>query len=517
MVAQSPLLVDQVQIEPGSTGTRKISMDSTDNSMQFEDPVVSAALTLLKLAGLRNVTGMFIVGRAGDGAPYTSIQDALDAVPDASGSSAPSLVWVLPGEYTENVDLQKDGVILASPGGARLLNSGSSDTLTVSASLAATPQYTRIIGLEIENDEAAYACIKIEGADSFASATATVDSAPLTVADTIVINAVTLTGTASARTSGSNDFNVSGSTVTAVAAEIAAAINDTANSFASFVEASSVLGVVTIEATEAGAAGNAYTLTTTSADVTPSGATFSGGGAAGSLVASEGLLIRDCLLVATGAGGYQVYADTANDITVQGGSWRGSALTSESWAINCASFRVMGVEWGNDFQFSYDDTADEPNNTRSEYALLSCGRVGNFTVNLDGDQDLSMGSCPSVGNITLGGDRSFAATHCSLGVLTLSGTVTVTLGQCSRGTASDAGGTATMDETRILGSQAFAASATEAVAFDVDQSDALYTVALESPTTAEVLGVSAKATTGFTIDASGVITGTVRYIVSRDV
>ena len=516
-MSQSPLLVDAVQIEPGSTGTRQIDMDSTDNSLQFVDPNVSAALTLLKLVGLRNVTGVFIVGRAGDGAMYTDIQDALDAVPDASDSSAPSLVWVLPGEYTENITLQKDGVILASPGGAILKNSGASDTLTISASLDTTPQWTRIIGLEIQNDEAAQACVLVEGADSFATATATVDSAPLTAGDTIVINGVTLTGTASTRTSGSNDFNVSGSTVTAVAAEIAAAINDTSNSFASFVEASSALGVVTTNATRAGSAANAYTLTTTSADVTLSGATFSGGGAAGSLVASEGLLLRDCVLTATGAGGFQVYADTANDIRVQGGTWRGSALTSESWAINCASFRLMGVDWANDFQLSYDSTADEPNNTASEYALRSCGRVGDLTVNLEGDQALVMRACPEAGAVTIGGDRTWAASYCALGNLSLSDTVAATLDRCSRGTATDAGGTPTLDETRIVGSQAFAASASEAVTFDVAQSDALFTVTLESPTTSSVLGVSAKATTGFTIDASVALTGTVGYVISREV
>lgn len=112
----------------------------------------------------------------------------------------------------------------------------------------------------------------------FASAMATVTTAPLTAGDTIVINGVTLTGVAGTRTSGSNDFDVSGGSVTLVAAEIAAAINDTANDFSSFVTAEAALGIVSLRAVVAGVVGNAITLASASGGrIMVSGGVFSGG------------------------------------------------------------------------------------------------------------------------------------------------------------------------------------------------------------------------------------------------
>lgn len=112
----------------------------------------------------------------------------------------------------------------------------------------------------------------------FATATVTATVGPVTAGDTITINGSVLTGVAAARTSGSNNFDTRGGTVTLVAAEVAAAINDTANSFSSIVTAESALGVVTLKAVIAGTVGNALTLATSSAGrFTVSGATFSGG------------------------------------------------------------------------------------------------------------------------------------------------------------------------------------------------------------------------------------------------
>lgn len=112
----------------------------------------------------------------------------------------------------------------------------------------------------------------------FASGTATATVAPVTAGDTLVINGVTLTGVAATRTSGSNNFDTRGLTVSAVAAEIAAAINDVANDFASMVSATSALGIVTLRAVVAGTVGNAITLSTASGGrITVSGAVFTGG------------------------------------------------------------------------------------------------------------------------------------------------------------------------------------------------------------------------------------------------
>jgi len=66
----------------------------------------------------------------------------------------------------------------------------------------------------------------------------TVTSATIPAGSTITINGVTLTGVAGARTPGADDFSVSGGTIAAHCLEIAAAINDGANSFGAITGAS---------------------------------------------------------------------------------------------------------------------------------------------------------------------------------------------------------------------------------------------------------------------------------------
>ena len=136
---QPPFLVDAVQIEPGSGDTLTISRDSTDGALKFVDAVLTGGALLPSLVGLRNITGVFIVGRAGDGAVYTSVQDALDAVPASSSAAAPSLILVMPGVYVENLTIERDGVYLVGLGGVTLRNTGANDTVEISASQDATP------------------------------------------------------------------------------------------------------------------------------------------------------------------------------------------------------------------------------------------------------------------------------------------------------------------------------------------------------------------------------------------
>ena len=111
-MAQPPYLLDVLQIEPGSGDTLTIARDSTAGAMEFVDAILTSGVLLPALVGLRNVTGLFVVGRAGDGAPYTTIQSAIDAIPVSSSATAPSVVLILSGVYTENLTLQRDGVCL---------------------------------------------------------------------------------------------------------------------------------------------------------------------------------------------------------------------------------------------------------------------------------------------------------------------------------------------------------------------------------------------------------------------
>ena len=518
---QPPYLVDALQIEPGSGDTLTVSRDSTAGAMAFVDAVLTSGVLLPSLVGLRNITGAFIVGRAGDGAPYTTIQAALDAVPTASSASAPSLVLILPGAYAENVSIQKDGVYLVGLGGVTITNSGGSDTVTISASIAATPQDTLLRGMVIQNTSAAGACVRITGADSFATGTVTVNNAPLATGDTVTINGTALTGTAGTRTAGSNDFSVSSGTVAGIAAEIVAAINDTANSFATLVAAVATgggLDVVTLTAVTAGSGGNAITLavsTTPAAGFTASGATLTGGGAAGSLVGDGVITIEDCDLVASGVAAYQIRADTSGHIRVRGGTWRGSDNASLSTASNCALLSVAGVEWANDFEVAYDTGIDRPNDLTCEYLISGISRAGAVLSNLVGAGSLTVSNCPSMTPLSQAGDQTLAIRHSSIGALTLSGTTVAALTASTRTTVAVGAGTPTLSEAKITDTLAFVASASESYVFTVTQPDAAYTVLLESPTTASVLAVTNKTTTGFDVEASVALTGTVSVSIDR--
>ena len=517
---QPPFLVDVLQVEPGSGDTLTVSRDSTDGAMKFVDAVLTSGVLLPSLVGLRNVTGVYIVGRAGDGAPYTTIQSALDAVPDSSSAAAPSLVLIMPGVYTENVSVQKDGVYLVSLGGVTVTNNGASDTVEISAAIATTPQDVLLRGIKIQNTSAAQSCVRIIGADSFASGTVTVNAAPLATGDTITINGTALTGTAGTRTSGSDDFSVSSGTTDGIAAEIVAAINDTANSFSTLVSATAALNVVTLTAVTAGSGGNAITLavsTTPGGNMTASGANLTGGGAAGSLVGDGVITIEDCDLVASGAAAYQVRADTSGHIRVRGGTWRGSDNASLSTASNCALFSVVGVEEINDIEVAYDTGIDRPNDTTCEYLLSDLSVAGDVLSNLSGAGTLTVSNCPSMGTLAQAGDQTLAVLHSSVGAVTLSDTVAATLTASTRTTATVGGGTPTLAESKIIDTLSFAVpSSSEAYSFDVDQPDTNYTVLLENPDASTALSVSGKTVNGFSVNTSGVnITGTVGLSIVR--
>jgi hypothetical protein len=401
--------------------------------------------------------------------------------------------------YEENLSIQKDGVYLIGLG-ATVVNDGASDTITISASTDVTPKDVTISGLTIQNDQVAFACVKIIGADAFASGTVMVNTAPLATGDLVTINGVNLVGTAGNRTSGSDNFSVSGGTVDAIAAEIAAAINDPANSFAGLVTATSALGVVTIEAVTAGSGGNAITLTVTTVpagNLTASGATLAGGGSAGNDVALNQVLVQNCVLQATNAGGFQVVSDTANVVRVLGGTFLGSSLTSSCSVSNTADFRLEGVAWANDVALSYDTSNDQPATLSCDYVLANVSRIGDTICDLVGLGSLSINGCADCGNLTVGGDQ------------------TVTAKGCTRGNLVNSGGTPTLAESMATGSASFVASVSETVTFTVEQPDNSYRVLLESPDATVTLAVTNKLAASFDIVSSAALTGTVGYTVVR--
>jgi hypothetical protein len=109
-----------------------------------------------------------------------------------------------------------------------------------------------------------------------ATATATVAATPSTA--TLTIGGQALTPAAGPRTPGANDYNSTLGTVALIRADIVAAINDAANSFAAIATASSgVGGTLNLTAVPAGSLGNAVTLTSSDPTITVSDATLTGG------------------------------------------------------------------------------------------------------------------------------------------------------------------------------------------------------------------------------------------------
>ena len=309
-------------------------------------------------------------------------------------------------------------------------------------------------------------------------------------------------------------------TTDGIAAEIVEAINDTANSFATLVEATAVLNVVTLTAVTAGVGGDAITTvsaTTPPGNMTDSAVHLEGGGAAGSLVGDGAITIENCDLLASGAATYQVRADTSGHIRVRGGTWRGGDNASLSTASNCALFSVAGVEWINDVQVAYDTTLDRPNDTTCEYELFSLGRVHDVLTNLSGAGSFAIKDCASVSVLSQDGDQTLDVYSSSLGALTLDGTTVATLyGGSATSSVTLGGGTPTLAEPHSTGTQAFdGISASETIAFTVAQPDTNYTVLLESPNTGTVLAVTNKTTADFDIEMAPAVAGTVGYSIVR--
>jgi hypothetical protein len=509
-MAQPPFLVDGIQIEPGSGQVLTITRDPTTGALHFVDHVLLGGVLLPQLVGLRNVTGVYIVGRGGDGAPYTSIQDALDAIPTSSSIEEPAVVLVLPGQYEENIVVQKDGVSIVGLGGV-VLTSDSGSTVEVSAALDSTPQNVTLQNLTIQGDT----CVSLVGADSFASAQVTVSSAPLVAGDTITIGGVTLTGVSGTRTSGSNNFTATSNTTDAIAANIVAAINDNANGFSSLVTASATLNVVTLTVVTAGSGGNAITLvssTTPAGGLPVSGATLTGGGSAGSMVGDGEVSITNCNLQADTT---QIQATTVGHILVSGGSWRGSASLSNCSIANCAQFMLMGVDGVQNLEFSYDSSEDQPNDPDSEYVVSGVPSVGDVLSNLEGVGSLTLSNCARVSSIEQDGDRPLILNQTHVEDLLLSGTTQASLYGSSRNLLSLGGGAPTIREPKTFGELNFVTTDSVDFSFDVLQVDAEYTVLME-PSFNTTLSVVGKTEEGFTVQTGDVVTGTVGLSILRN-
>ena len=136
-------------------------------------------------------------------------------------------------------------------------------------------------------------------------------------------------------------------------------------------------------------------------------------------------------------------------------------------------------------------------------------------VTLAGEGSLSISACPIVGDVTIGGDRTLDIRHSVIGSLSLDDTTAATLRNTERGTATAAGGTPTLAESRVVGSTAFAGPPAF-VAFPVDQPDTSYEVFLTPSVATDFFAVTAKAVGSFTITSGGVTAATIGYVILRN-
>jgi hypothetical protein len=517
-MAQPPFKTDVLQIEPAATGTRTISRDAVAGELKFTDPSFPSGVVLADLVGIQTISNTTVVGTGG-GAQFTTIQAAIDALPTTGSATNPQVIMLFPGTYTEKLTIDKDGVVLAGQGVVRIVNSDADPTIHVTQGVTTVPRFVRLINLTVVAEDDGAECIHLDGSNTYATGSFTVVTAPLIAGDKVVVGGINLTGVAAGRTSGGNNFNCTLGTTTALAAEIVSALNDPANGFAGLVTAALDGSDVDLTAVTPGASGNTTTTVATTlplGGITAAGPTLTGGGGAGSLVGVDGIEISGCNLDATGIGTRQVLADTVNQVSVIGGTWRGSSSTSLAVVSQTASFTLDGVEWVNGIEVAYDTGLDEPSDPGEGWAMRNVGRAETLLINLIGAGSTLVSNCPIVGHTTHNGDRTFRAVGSGFGNLLVEDTVAATLVNCTRGTVGGAG-VGTLRETSLVGTVAFVASASEVVTFGVAQPDAGYTVLLDVPTVAVTAAVTSRTAPSFTVETSAPFTGSIGYSVVRQI
>lgn len=198
---------------------------------------------------------------------------------DVSGASGPAYATIAPGTYNSASQLAT-AMQTAIDEAASLFGSGVAHVeveATVNSELA-----FRLLRSPADGN-GMIEFISVDGAEAAVNSI-TINDTSLTLADQFDIAGIPLVGVAGARTPGSDDFRIDGTagagTPASIASEIAAAINDGANSFAGTVTATATDDVVTLTLVATGSAGNAQTLVATLTDATDAdigAATFFGG------------------------------------------------------------------------------------------------------------------------------------------------------------------------------------------------------------------------------------------------
>jgi len=536
MAVQPPFRSDAFQVENADApvGPRLIEANETNGSMRFTDPLIPGGIDLNALAGLQQAQQTVIVSQTGtggskdaDGNPITTLQGALDAIPNSADADERYTIVLMPGLYVEDVIVTKDYTTITSLGGVTIRNDTAVSTFRILEGVSTVPRRITFQNLLIENTAATEACIDVL-TSQFATGTITVASVP-NVGDNVTISGVFLTAIVNGGVPAPNEFEL-GTDVATTATNLAAAISDPVNLLTGVVIPFATGSVITLRAVDPGVGGNAITLATSVALVLViSGGTLTGGVAAstGSTVALDLIDVLDCDLVPAGVTGFQVRAVAVNNLYIRGGNWDGGTTGSSVSIVDCASCQLIDIPACPLVAMSYDNTNPEiPFLTTSFYRINNCiGALPLTTLSMTfvGVGSMEVEDSTFLGMTTYGGDsaaRSLTATRCRFGPMTLGLTGSVILSNCTRGTLVGAG-TGTLQETTFQGSTLFAAVPVVTVLFDEPQIDTSYRVLLDSPVIpvaiTDVAFVTAKTVLGFDIAFGAPQAATVEFVVKRDI
>lgn len=160
---QGPFQVDQLQIEPGSGQNLRITRDSLSGSMRFQDAILTTGINLQDMAGLSAIDGVRVVGRAGSGAKYLTIQSALDSIPSTSSANTPYTIFCFPGIYLENLVISKDGIAIVGLGQASIVGVSNLPTVSITSGVLTTPQSVLLQNLKVQTSFAGKECVLVQG------------------------------------------------------------------------------------------------------------------------------------------------------------------------------------------------------------------------------------------------------------------------------------------------------------------------------------------------------------------
>lgn len=526
MAVADPTRADVFQVENSDApaGPRRLEARVSDGSLLFRDPQVPDGIALFELAGLQRAHNTIVVSQTGEAAskdlddqPITTIQQALDRVPDSADQNNPWLILVMPGVYDENILWTKDWVFLVGVGPVVLRSPLDQDTVRVVQGESTIPRRLRIQNIRIESSSIGRSCVHFL-TSRFAVGSVTFSANP-NAGDILTIGGVSFMAVQNGTTPAANQFEL-GLDIPTTIANLIDSIRDPINGITDQVVPSSSGNTLILRAYEPGVSGNSIALTSLVPLVMiPSGATFSGGAeeSADSQVALELAELFDCDLVATGMNGRPVRAKGVNRIKVKGGDWSDSAEGISIFDVREVAYLDVQDVLLQRVEVHYNSASDyKPLTPTSSYSFRNVQVRGGFSSNLAGNGSLDCSLC-SLQSVSVSGSQSFKFARSDMGNLLVGGHSKVTLSSCKRGSANGEI-TAHLDETSMRGSLEFNNSAEETFTFPIPSSSPDYQVHVEvSSEDVPFIPSGLKGNEGFAIRFSNAVTQAVRFEVRRNI